>query len=180
MAVLPFYNSSADSTLTFGADWFNEEVASALARVPGIVIKSRSGARAYQGELAVDVGEAGAKLKADYVLTALVRQDNGRWILSADLGRQSDAASVWAQNFVLQPDQQASAAERIAQSGFPPRWALRRRWQPVSAPPTTRPIASICGDRNGSAGGGSASMKARTCSGRPSPWIRCSPRPGRA
>jgi len=116
MAVLPFYNSSADSTLTFGADWFNEEVASALARVPGIVIKSRSGARAYQGELAVDVGEAGAKLKADYVLTALVRQDNGRWILSADLGRQSDAASVWAQNFVLQPDQQASAAERIAQS----------------------------------------------------------------
>ena len=116
MAVLPFYNSSADSTLTFGADWFNEEVASALARVPGIVIKSRSGARAYQGELAVDVGEAGAKLKADYVLTALVRQDNGRWILSADLGRQSDAASIWAQNFVLQPDQQASAADMIAQS----------------------------------------------------------------
>jgi serine/threonine-protein kinase len=34
LAVLPFYNSSADTSQTFGADWFNEEVASALARVP--------------------------------------------------------------------------------------------------------------------------------------------------
>lgn len=116
LAVLPFYNTTSDSSLNFVADWFNEEVATALGRVPGIVIKSRTGARAYQGELAVDVVEAGARLKADYVLTALVRQDNGRWILSAELGRQSDAASMWSQNFVLQPDQQASAAEMIADS----------------------------------------------------------------
>lgn len=116
LAVLPFYNTTSDSSLDFVADWFNEEVATALGRVPGIVIKSRSGARAYQGELAVDVVEAGARLKAEYVLTALVRQDNGRWVLSAELGRQSDAASMWAQNFVLQPEQQASAAEMIADS----------------------------------------------------------------
>ena len=116
VAVLPFYDLNRDSTLAFVADGFYEEVASALARVPGILIKSRSGARAYRDSLAVDVVEAGARLKADYVLTAEVRQDRGRWILSADLGRQSDAASVWAQSFVLQPDQQASAAEAIADS----------------------------------------------------------------
>ena len=116
IAVLPFYDLNRDSTLAFVADGFYEEVASALARVPGILIKSRSGARAYRDSLAVDVVAAGAKLKADYVLTAEVRQDRGRWILSADLGRQADAASVWAQSFVLLPDQQASAAEMIADS----------------------------------------------------------------
>jgi serine/threonine-protein kinase len=115
LAVLPFFNVSGDSSLAFVADGFNEEVASALARVPGIVIKSRSGARAYRG-LSVDIVEAGAKLQADYVLTALVRQERGRWILSAELGRQSDAASLWAQSFVLEPDQQASAAAAIADS----------------------------------------------------------------
>ena len=114
LAVLPFYDLNRDSTLAFVADGFYEEVASALARVPGILIKSRSGARAYRDSLAVDVVAAGAKLKADYVLTAEVRQDGGRWILSADLGRQSDAASMWAQSFVLLPQEQASAAERIA------------------------------------------------------------------
>ncbi len=116
LAVLPFYNLDRDSTLAFVADGFYEDVASALARVPGILIKSRSGARAYRDSLAVDVVAAGSKLKADFVLTAEVRQDRGRWVLSADLGRQSDAASVWAQSFVLQPDQQASAAKMIADS----------------------------------------------------------------
>jgi TolB-like protein len=114
--VLPFYNLDRDSTLAFVADGFYEDVASALARVPGIVIKSRSGARAYRDSLAVDVVQAGTKLKADYVMTAEVRLDRGRWVLSADLARQSDAASVWAQSFVLLPDQQASAAEMIADS----------------------------------------------------------------
>ena len=116
VAVLPFFNISADTTMAFVTDWFNEEVATALARVPGILIKSRSSARAYRDSLTVDVVNAGARLKADYVLTGEVRQDRGRWILSADLGRQSDAASIWAQNFVLLPDQQASAAEMIADS----------------------------------------------------------------
>ena len=116
LAVLPFYNLDRDSTLAFVADGFYEDVASALARVPGIVIKSRSGARAYRDSLAVDVVQAGTKLMADYVLTGEVRLDRGRWILSAELGRQSDAASVWAQSFVLLPDQQSSAAEMIADS----------------------------------------------------------------
>src|SRR5688572_4599744 len=66
LAVLPFFNISADTTLTFVTDWFNEEVATALGRVPGILIKSRSGARAYRDSLTVDVVSAGARLKADY------------------------------------------------------------------------------------------------------------------
>ena len=47
----------------------------------------------------MDPAEAGAKLKADYVMTGLVRQNAGGWILSADLTRAADAASLWGENW---------------------------------------------------------------------------------
>ena len=116
LAVMPFGNTDADSAINFVAWGLAEEVASALARVPGIQIKSRSGARAYQGKLTVDVAEAGARLKADYLITGLVRQERGRWILSANLERAADAASLWDGAFNVSPDQQAGAAQAIADS----------------------------------------------------------------
>ena len=117
IAVLPFGSIDADSQLSFVTNGLAEDVASALARVPGVQIKSRIGARAYRGNLSPDVSEAGIKLKADYIMTGTVRQDpQSRWIVSAYLERATDAASVWSDNFVLNPDQQAGAAERIAAS----------------------------------------------------------------
>ena len=114
VAVLPFGNIGADSALSYVAEGLADEVAGALARVPGIQIKSRSGARAYRGQLGPDVTEAGARLKADYLITGVVRQERGRWILSAELARAADKASLWGENFNLGADQQAGAAEAIA------------------------------------------------------------------
>jgi TolB-like protein len=96
------------------ADGLGDEVASALARVPGILIKSRTGARAYRGQLAPDVTEAGARLKADYLVTAVVRQERGRWILSADLERAVDATSLWGNTFVIDPNEQGALADSLA------------------------------------------------------------------
>jgi TolB-like protein len=114
VAVLPFGNIGADSALAYVAEGLADEVAGALARVPGIQIKSRSGARAYRGQLGPDVTEAGARLKADYLITGVVRQERGRWILSAELARASDKASLWGANFNVGADQQAGAADAIA------------------------------------------------------------------
>ena len=114
LAVLPFANIAGDTAMNYVADGLFDEVASALGRVPGILIKSRSGARAYRGQLAPDVTEAGARLKADYILTGAVRQDRGRWVLSADLERAADASSVWDQAFKIDPNEQAAAADSIA------------------------------------------------------------------
>jgi serine/threonine-protein kinase len=114
VAVLPFGNIGADSALSYVAEGLADEVAGALARVPGIQIKSRSGARAYRGQLGPDVTEAGARLKADYLITGVVRQERGHWILSAELARAADKASLWGDNFNLGADQQAGAAESIA------------------------------------------------------------------
>jgi serine/threonine-protein kinase len=114
VAVLPFGSTGADSTMSLFADGLGDEVASALARVPGIVIKSRTGARAYRGQLAPDVTEAGARLKADYLVTAVVRQERGRWILSADLERAADATSLWGNAFVIDPNEQGAVADSLA------------------------------------------------------------------
>jgi TolB-like protein/Tfp pilus assembly protein PilF len=116
LAVLPFSNIAGDSAVDFVVDGLADEVASALARVPGILIKSRSGARAYRGQLAPDVTEAGARLKADYLVTAVVRQERGRWIVSADLERAADATSLWDDAFLVNPNEQAAVADSIAGS----------------------------------------------------------------
>jgi serine/threonine-protein kinase len=123
--------------MDFVAGGLAEEVASALSRVPGIQIKSRSGARAYRGKLAVDVAEVGARLKADYVMTGEVRQERGRWILSANLERAADASTLWDQGFNVGPDQQAGAADAIARSLTA---ELRRRFPKlIGSAPVLRP-----------------------------------------
>ena len=102
LTVLPFGNIGADSTLSYVAEGLADEVARALARVPGIQIKSRSGARAYRGRLGPGCRRGGGpKLKAEYVLTGIMRQDRGSWILSAELARAADAVSIWVDNFHL-------------------------------------------------------------------------------
>ena len=117
IAVLPFFNTSdADSTMDFVPDGLADQVASALARVPGILVKSRSGARLYQGMMGVDVIEAGAKLKAEYVMTALMRQERARWILSAELSRSADGTIIWDEQFNLDPNQAPEVPHLIATS----------------------------------------------------------------
>jgi serine/threonine-protein kinase len=114
VAVLPFANIASDSAIDFVSDGLADELASALTRVPGIRIKSRTGARFYRGQLAPDVTEAGTRLKADYLVTAVVRQQKGQWILSVNFERSSDATSLWGEDFHVGPADQAAAATVIA------------------------------------------------------------------
>jgi len=116
LAVLPFGNTAADSSMEFVLESLSDEVAASLMYVPGIQVKSRAGARLFRGQLGVDVIEAGQKLKADYVMTGVVRQDRGRWILSADLARASDGSSIWADVFPFTAEQQAGAVDLIDRS----------------------------------------------------------------
>jgi serine/threonine-protein kinase len=135
LAVLPFTNTAAeDSSINFVVDGLADEVAADLTRVPGIQIKSVAGARMYRGQLGVDVAEAGARLKAEYILTGVARQERGRWLLSANLDRVQDGASIWAETFIVNPDQQASAVSLINRSLLS---SLRARFpRSVGATPT--------------------------------------------
>ena len=135
LSVIPFGNIAGDSATGVVADGLSEEVASALTRVPGVLVRSRVGALRYRGQLSPDVTEAGAWLKADYLLIAVVRQQSGRWVLSADLERAADATSLWGSQFVVGPNEQAAAAESVADSVGA---ALRRLFpRTIGAPPVS-------------------------------------------
>ena len=148
LAVLPFANIAGDSAMDLVGAGLADEVASALSRVPGIVVTSRSGARRYLGQLAPDVTEAGARLKADYLVTAVVRQDRGRWILMADFARAADAQSLWENRFQFDPNEQAAVADSVAgdltaklRATFPRVVGLapaRSRYQQTSNPEASR------------------------------------------
>ncbi len=114
LAVLPFKNTDADSTMDVVANGLADDVAGALTRVPGIEIRSRSGARIYRDQLSVDVKEAGAKLNADYVMHGLIRQERNRSIVSVDLARAADATSIWGDNFDFSREEVAGATDAIA------------------------------------------------------------------
>ena len=115
VAVLPFQKIGADTAMDFVGPGLGDDVAAALARVPGIQIKSRSGARAYEGRAAVDLAEAGSRLKAEYLVTGVIRQDRGRWVLSADLSRAADGVNLWGESFDLSIEPQMGSAESIAE-----------------------------------------------------------------
>ena len=116
LAVLPFGYDAADTAMSFVADGLPDEVAGALSRVPGIEIRSRSGARLYRRQLSVDVTEAGTRLNAAYVMHGVIRQERGRWIVSIDLARADDQTSIWGETFDISPDEAAGARDAIATS----------------------------------------------------------------
>jgi serine/threonine-protein kinase len=125
VAVLPVVNIAKDSAIELFAAGLSDEIATALGRVPGIQIQSRSGARAYQGQLGVDVKEAGRKLDADFVVTSAMRAVNGRWIITTELENASTAAELWSDRFDRSPVQQPGVAEEIARGHAA---ELRRRF----------------------------------------------------
>jgi TolB-like protein/tRNA A-37 threonylcarbamoyl transferase component Bud32/Flp pilus assembly protein TadD len=125
LAVLPFGYDAADTAMSFVADGLPDEVAGALSRVPGIEIRSRSGARLYRRQLSVDVTDAGTKLNAEYVMHGVIRQERGRWIVSMDLARAADQTSIWGETFDISPDEAAGSRDAIAASVIA---ALQRRF----------------------------------------------------
>jgi serine/threonine-protein kinase len=134
VAVLPIVNIAKDSSIALFADGLSDEIATALGRVPGIQIQSRSGARVYQGRLGVDVREAGRRLAADFVVTGAMRAVKGRWIITAELADATSAAELWSESFDRSPAEQLGLAEEIARAQAA---ELRRRF-PASlgvAPP---------------------------------------------
>jgi serine/threonine-protein kinase len=125
VAVLPFGNTTGDTATAPFADGLGDEVFTALGRVPGLEMRSRSGARAFRGQITVDPGEVGRKLKVDYIVTGVLREASGRWIVSTELTRTADAAELWNDRFDRSPDQQIGVAEEIARGAAT---VLRRRF----------------------------------------------------
>jgi eukaryotic-like serine/threonine-protein kinase len=114
MSVLPITNIGADSSLSPFASGLREDVFSALQRVHGLQMRSRAGARAFGGRLGIDVKAVAKRLNVQYLVTGEMREEAGRWRITATLTRAADETELWTQPFLADSQQQLGIAEQIA------------------------------------------------------------------
>ena len=114
LSVLPITDIGSDTGITAFADGLGDEIFTALGRVPGIEMRSRSGARNYRGKLGVNAKEVGRALNVDYIVTGTMREVNGALKVSAELTRTADGTELWTETYDRSPQQQIGVAEEIA------------------------------------------------------------------
>ena len=98
IAVLPFVNASPEPENEYLSDGITDELITALAKVEGLRVASRTSVYALKGR-PQDVRAIGALLGATDVLEGTVRSAGGRLRVSAQLTSASDGSLVWSQRY---------------------------------------------------------------------------------
>jgi len=98
IAVLPFVNASADPENEYFSDGMTEEIITALAKVEGLQVASRTSVFALKG-LREDVRTLGARLNVTSMLEGSVRKSGNRLRISVQLTRVSDGRALWSERY---------------------------------------------------------------------------------
>jgi len=98
IAVLPFTNLSADPENEYFADGMTEEIISALVKVEGLQVASRTSSFAFKGKV-LDVREIGDKLGVGTVLEGSVRKAGNRIRVTAQLINVDNGYHLWSETY---------------------------------------------------------------------------------
>jgi adenylate cyclase len=98
IAVLPFVNMSNDPEQEYFSDGMTEELISALAKVEGLKVISRTSAFYFKGEH-VDLHMVGEKLKVENVLEGSVRKSGNKLRITAQLINVANDTHLWAESY---------------------------------------------------------------------------------
>ena len=98
LAVLPFVNMSADPENEYFSDGITEELLTALTKVDGLQVTSRTSAFAYKGKND-DIRDIAIKLNVDKILEGSVRKAGNRVRITAQLINASDGYHLWSENY---------------------------------------------------------------------------------
>jgi serine/threonine-protein kinase len=99
IAVVPFLNIAGDSSDEYLADGMADGLATALGKITGAHVVSRSSSYRYKGRRDADAREIGSALAARYVLQGSVRRVAGRLRLSAQLTDARDGKELWSEAY---------------------------------------------------------------------------------
>ncbi len=99
LAVLPFDTFGGDSTQEYLAEGMADELATALGKVRGVRVVSRTLAHRYKGRHDLDARDVGRALNAGYVVNGSVRRLAGRLRVSAQLTSASDDGELWSESY---------------------------------------------------------------------------------
>ncbi|HVZ48460.1 MAG TPA: protein kinase, partial [Gemmatimonadaceae bacterium] len=96
VAVLPFENTSRDTTIDYLEDGISDHVRDAVARLTGVTVKARSSSRRLKGKPA---REAGRALGASLILLGTVSRAGPRIHVTAEIVHAADENAMWSDSF---------------------------------------------------------------------------------
>src|SRR5207245_10156295 len=98
IAVLPFVNASPDPDNEYLSDGITDELITALAKVQGLRVASRTSVFALKGK-PQDVRAIGALLGAAWVLEGSVRRAGDRLRITTQLSSTEDGRLLWSEGY---------------------------------------------------------------------------------
>lgn len=98
LAVLPF--SWSDSSSQYLADGASDELAIALAKIPGVRVAARAASYHYRGSKAIDLAKAGAELHVRFAVTGHVERAGSDVKVTVHLSPTDGKPEIWSESFV--------------------------------------------------------------------------------
>jgi TolB-like protein len=116
VAVLPFENASGDTASNYFADGMTDELATALAKVAGLRVASRTSSYTFRKHDGLDARSIAAKLGVGAIVEGTVRRVGNQLRVTSQLTRGSDGQSIWADAFTTNADSVLAVQARLTQA----------------------------------------------------------------
>jgi serine/threonine-protein kinase len=100
LAVIPFTSVGGDTAQDYLAEGMADELTTALGRIAGLRVVSRTLSSRYRGRSELDATEIGRALAVGHLLQGTVRMSEGRLRVSAQLISATDNSEAWSEDFV--------------------------------------------------------------------------------
>ena len=113
IAVLPLTNVGGDSAQEYLADGMTDELATAIGKMSGVRVASRSLARRYRGQRDLDAREAGRTLGVAYVMQGSVRRVGDKLRVAAQLTNAANGVEVWSDSYERGSNEMLSVQDDI-------------------------------------------------------------------
>jgi TolB-like protein len=98
IAVLPFENLSSDREQGYFADGLAEEIITALAKLPDVMVIARNSSFAYR-DPGIDLRRVGEELDVRFVVAGSVRRSGERLRMSVRLADAGSGAQLWGESY---------------------------------------------------------------------------------
>jgi serine/threonine protein kinase/Tfp pilus assembly protein PilF len=115
IAVLPFVNSSADPANEYFSDGMTDELITALTKVEGLQVASRTSAFALK-DRREDVRTIGSRLNVSTVLEGTVRKSGNRLRITVQLSSVADGRTLWSERYDREMADVFAIQDEIAQT----------------------------------------------------------------
>ncbi|MEX1186969.1 MAG: protein kinase [Gemmatimonadaceae bacterium] len=116
IAVLPFLNAGGDQQDEYFSDGMSDELSTALGKIPGLQVASRTSTFTFKGAESTDVRAIGDKLKVDAVLEGRVRRSGNRLRLFVQLTNVADGLSLWSESYEREVKDVFAVQEDVARA----------------------------------------------------------------